>query len=74
MKVIFIKDVPRVGRKHEMKNVNDGYALNFLFPNKLAVLATVQAEKELEIKKKEIVVERQVQEELLNKRIHRIKK
>ncbi len=73
MKVIFIKDVPRVGRKHEMKNVNDGYALNFLFPNKLAVLATVQAEKELEIKKKEIVVERQVQEELLNKNLEAIK-
>jgi large subunit ribosomal protein L9 len=40
MKVIFLKDVRRVGQHGEIKNVADGYAANFLFPNKLAEPAT----------------------------------
>ena len=40
MKVILQQDVPEVGRKHEIKNVADGYALNFLIPKKLALYAT----------------------------------
>jgi large subunit ribosomal protein L9 len=73
MKVIFLADVPRVGKKHDVKEVNDGYAVNFLFPRKLAVPATEKAVAELEIRKKEIVVERQVQEELLIKNLEEVK-
>lgn len=40
MKVILIKDVARLGRKSEVKDVPDGHALNFLIPRKLAVIAT----------------------------------
>ena len=40
MKVIFFKDVPNVAKAGEMKEVNDGYARNFLIPKKLAALAT----------------------------------
>lgn len=69
MKVIFLKDVPRVGKRHDVKEVNDGYALNFLFPRKLAQLATEKAVAELSRKQKEIVVERQVQEDLLLKNL-----
>ncbi|TSC62720.1 MAG: large subunit ribosomal protein L9 [Parcubacteria group bacterium Gr01-1014_48] len=40
MKVILQKDVPDVGKKYEVKNVSDGYALNFLIPKKMALYAT----------------------------------
>lgn len=43
MKVIFIEDVPNVGRVGQSKVVADGYARNYLFPRKLAVLADSQA-------------------------------
>jgi large subunit ribosomal protein L9 len=39
VKVIFIEDVPRVARVGQTKVVADGYARNYLFPRRLAVLA-----------------------------------
>ncbi len=43
MKVILMIDVKALGRRGEVVNVSDGYALNFLFPQNLAVQATAQA-------------------------------
>ncbi len=40
MKVLFLKDVPKIGKKHEVKEVADGFAYNNLIPRKLVVLAT----------------------------------
>ena len=40
MKVIFLKDVAKVGQHGAMKEVADGYALNFLIPRGLAIQAT----------------------------------
>ena len=57
MKVIFLQSVPRVGKKDEVKEVNDGYATNFLFPKKLAEPATAKAVASLEMRKKEIAIE-----------------
>ena len=51
MKVIFLQDVRNVGKKFDVKDVSDGYARNFLFPNNLAKLATPAAQKELEMLK-----------------------
>lgn len=73
MKVIFLKDVPRVGKKYDIKEVNDGYAMNFLFPRKLAETATPKAIVELEIRKNEIAIERKVQDDLLMKNLEEIK-
>ena len=73
MKVIFLKDVPRVGKKYDVKEVNDGYATNFLLPRKLAEVATMKAVAELEKRKKSIEIEREVQESLLLKNLEEIK-
>ena len=51
MKVILLKDVPKIGRKFEIKNVSDGYAQNYLIPNKLAEIATKQAESRVALAK-----------------------
>ncbi|MDD5721331.1 MAG: 50S ribosomal protein L9 [Candidatus Pacebacteria bacterium] len=73
MKVIFLKDVPRVGKKYVIKDVNDGYALNFLIPRKLAEMATPNAIAQLEKKMKNIRIERETQESLLLKNLEEIK-
>ena len=48
MKVVLLRDVPRLGRVGEVKEVADGYGRNFLLPQKLATLATPSATKEAE--------------------------
>ena len=48
MKVILLQDVPKLGGKGEIKEAVDGYARNFLIPNKLARSATPEAINQLE--------------------------
>lgn len=73
MRVIFLQDVPRVGKRHDIKEVNDGYAMNFLFARKLAEPATPKAIALLEQRKKNIEIEREVQMDLLLKNLEEIK-
>ncbi len=73
MKVIFLQDVPRVGKKNDIKDISDGYAQNFLLPRRLAVVATPQAVADLQKKQQTLKVEREVQEDLLMKNLGEIK-
>lgn len=67
MKVIFLSNVPRIGKKDEVKEVNAGYAQNFLFPKKLAIPATDASVSALEKSKKGKLVEKEIQNSLLEK-------
>ena len=51
MKVIFLKDVKGVGQRDTIKDVSDGYALNLLIPQGLAVQATPEKIAALDVKK-----------------------
>ena len=65
MKVIFLQDVPRVARAGEVKEVADGYARNFLIPQKLGVMANTSTLNTLEAQiKKEASSQAQTEEEL----------
>lgn len=50
MKVILLCDVKGQGKKDEIINVSDGYARNFLFPQKKAIPADAKATSELKSK------------------------
>lgn len=51
MQVILKQDVEKLGKKNEIREVADGYARNYLFPQDLAELATKKALKQLKVKK-----------------------
>ncbi len=40
MEVLLLQDVPNVGRKNDILVVGDGYAMNFLLPRRMALVAT----------------------------------
>jgi large subunit ribosomal protein L9 len=62
VKVIFIADVPNVARAGQTKEVANGYARNFLFPRKLAVLANSQAATTVEWHLKKLAKQRAIEE------------
>ena len=51
MKVVLLKDVKNVGKRDDILTVSDGYARNFLFPQKLAAEATPGMLKEIQRKR-----------------------
>ena len=51
MKVILTRDVKGVGRMHDEVVAADGYALNYLIPQKMAIPATQSALKEAEVRR-----------------------
>jgi large subunit ribosomal protein L9 len=69
MKIILLKDVPNVGQRFEIKTVADGFALNFLIPQKSAEIATEKSLKKIEVLKAATEAERAVQSELLAKNL-----
>lgn len=69
MKVILLKDVRKVGKRFETKDVSDGYALNFLIPNKLAEASTAASTKRIDAIKVKDEAEKKIQEDLLIKNL-----
>jgi large subunit ribosomal protein L9 len=70
MKIILLKDVPKVGRKFDIKNVSDGFAVNMLIPRGLAVAATEKTIASMESLRSKDMVEQKIQEELLAKNMN----
>ena len=76
MKVVLLKDVRNMGKRDDIVNVSDGYARNFLFPQKLAAEATPGTLKEIERKRAaqdareaELKAEAQAKAELLKNKV-----
>jgi large subunit ribosomal protein L9 len=65
MKIILLRDVKGLGRKYDVKEAKDGYALNLLIPQGLAVHATDKNVREVDIKKRTDLEHRKIQEDLL---------
>ena len=51
MKVVLLQNVKGQGKKNDIIEVSDGYARNFLFPRKLAVVADARAMNDVKNKK-----------------------
>ena len=76
MKVVLLKDVRNIVKRDDIVNVSDGYARNFLFPQKLAAEATPGALKEISRKRAaqdareaEMRAEAQAKAELLKNKV-----
>ncbi len=69
MKIILLKDVPKVGRKYDTKDVSEGYAVNLLIPRGLAVAATPSALKSITTERAKVEGEKKIHDDLLGKTI-----
>ena len=63
MKIILLKDIPKLGKKFEIKDVSDGYAKNFLLLRGLAEAATTEKIKSIEARRNALEQEKQTQKE-----------
>ena len=73
MKIILLKDVPKVGQRYDIKNVAEGFALNILIPRGLAEVATPNAIKKVEEMRRNDLTQKKIEEELLVKSLENLK-
>ncbi len=69
MKIVLLKDVKGLGKRHDVETVADGFAINALIPQGLAETATTAVlNRVLQTKKRE-ETDRNIQEDLLSKNL-----
>ena len=73
MKVILLQNIKSFGRMGDVKNVADGYARNFLFPRKIAKLATDAALKDVDSLKKKLESSQKLEKENAAKLAEKLK-
>ncbi len=73
MKVILLQDVKGSGKKGDVITVADGYAQNFLFPKKLASVATTESLNALQGKKDAIAHKKELEYETAKNLAERVK-
>lgn len=73
MRVILKQNIKGVGKKYEVKNVSDGYANNFLIPQKLAEYASPEAVKYAKILEASNLAEMEIREKLTQNQIQMLK-
>ena len=59
MDVILLQDIPKVGKKYDVKRLTSGHVRNFLLPRRLVELATPESAKRIEGLKQKLVKERE---------------
>ncbi len=74
MKVILLKDVSKVGSRHDVREVSAGFARNNLIPRGVAILADKRALHRLEEMKKKENIEKALKHELLEKEMKSLDK
>lgn len=65
MKIILLKDIPHLGSRYDLKDVPDGYALNFLLPHRLALKATKEVMEEFRVRRQREANEKETRLDLL---------
>lgn len=73
MKVILLRDVAKLGRRYEVKNVADGFGRNFIIARGLGMVATAENLQKLETVKHQQEAEAKVREALLRKSLGDLK-
>jgi len=72
MKVIFLKNVPGVGKIDEIKDVSDGYARNFLLPKNFAIIADDKRISIIKNKKQAVQASKDISNDLLVRQMNDI--
>lgn len=69
MKIILLKDISKIGKKGDIKDVSEGYAVNFAIPQKLALFATEENIKRAKMEKAVKDAEFKILDDLISKNI-----
>lgn len=73
MKIVLLDDVAKLGKRYEVKEVSDGFALNNLIPKGKAKTATASVLKEIENLQQAELARKKVRDDLLLKNIEDVK-